>query len=415
MIHIKNPFDAIQHCRSCSRNSLDQILDLGQQPLANSLRSVNDKSKEEAYPLSLFRCDNCTTLQLSVNVNPEIMFNSYFWVTGTSASTREYCINLTKSIMDRCNSLDPNILEIGSNDGTLLFEFSKLTKGKIFGIDPAKNILPKTSSENIKFISEFFNEDFASKFVAQNGKVDVVIARNVLSHVSDLNDVMRGIDIILDDEGVCIIEFHDAAKIISEIQYDSIYHEHTYYHSIKSMTYALKSGNLKPFDATLGPISGGCVVLYSSKSERPDSAELVKNIKREMDLGVYSLQKWKNFGVEALRNIAMIRDIFSNIESGDICAFGASARSSTLLNSVGKATQVLKGIADNNTLKWGLVSPGTELLIYNPEILINDSVSKIFISAFNFENEIVKEIKTKLNWTGEIITPLPNTIRRYNI
>ena len=408
-------FVEVLNCRSCGAVAPDEILNLGDQPLANSLLNQDGIYNEKKFPLVLMRCNYCTTLQLSISVNPKILFSSYFWVTGTSRLTRDYCKDLAKKVLERSQVDKPKILEIGSNDGTLLLEFENLGAGESFGIDPAKNVIPELSDSKVTYIPEFFTENFAKEFVTKFGQVDIVIARNVLSHVPDLNDVMRGINLVLSPEGTCVTEFHDANKIISETQYDSIYHEHTYYHSLKSMTFALANANLKPFDGYVGPISGGCIVLFSSRQERKPSDDLLSLLETENSLGVYSLKSWKEFASRALANISSIRDEFQKISNSNLCAFGSSARSSTLLNAVGEESKIIAGIADNNPRKWGMLSPGLHFQIANPSTLINDTVKTIFICAFNFETEIVNQLKSELNWSGEVIVPLPNVLRKYRI
>jgi SAM-dependent methyltransferase len=406
-------FVEVQNCRSCGALAPEEILNLGDQPLANSLLTVDGIYNEKRFPLVLMRCGSCTTLQLSINVNPKILFSSYFWVTGTSRSTRNYCADLAKNVLERVQVDKPRILEIGSNDGTLLLEFEKLGVGESFGIDPAINVIPESSNSKVTYIPEFFTEDFAKGFVAKYGQVDLVIARNVLSHVPDLNDVMRGINLVLSQEGTCVTEFHDANKIISETQYDSIYHEHTYYHSLRSMTFALANADLKPFDGYIGPISGGCIVLFSSRQDRKISDTLLSLLETEKSLGVYNMKSWKEFAAQALSNISSIKNEFQKISNGTMYAFGSSARSSTLLNAVGEESKAITGIADNNPRKWGMLSPGLHLQIANPSTLINESVKTIFICAFNFESEIVNQLKHELNWSGEVIVPLPNVLRKY--
>ena len=408
-------FVEVLNCRSCGVAALEEILNLGDHPLANSLLTQKSISDEKRFPLVLMRCNHCTTLQLSINVNPKILFSSYFWVTGTSRTTLDYCQDLAKNVLDRIQVKKPKILEIGSNDGTLLLEFEKLGAGDTFGIDPAENVIPELSHSKITYIPEFFTEDFAKRFVQKYGQVDLVIARNVLSHVPDLNDVMRGINLVLSPEGMCITEFHDANKIISEIQYDSIYHEHTYYHSLRSMTFALANASLKPFDGYVGPISGGCIVLFSSRQDKKISDGLLSLLEAENALGVYSIKSWKEFASQVLSNIASIKSELKMISNSNICAFGSSARSSTLLNAIGGESKTIAGIADNNPRKWGMLSPGLHLPIANPSTLINDTVKTIFICAFNFEMEIVNQLKNELNWSGEVIVPLPNVLRKYRI
>ena len=416
MWRIKN-FIIIKECRTCGSKKLDEILNLGDQPLANSLLNARDISKELYFPLALVRCDKCSTLQLSINVDPKILFNSYFWVTGTSNSTKAYCADLARNIMSRTKISDPKILEIGSNDGTLLSEFEKLGIENLFGVDPAKNVIPKFSNSNVKYITEFFTEGYAKELISNFGEFDIVIARNVLSHVPNLNDVVRGISLVLKKEGVCVIEFHDANKLMKETQYDSIYHEHTYYHSIKSMAYALSEGDLIPYDGYTGPISGGSVIIFSSHQKKESTSSFKELVKNEESLGVYEKINWENFAINAKLNIESIRKEFQSLKRTErnVCAFGASARSSTLLNAVGLESNVLTGIADNNQRKWGQLSPGVHLEIFDPKEIINNNIKTIFINAFNFEKEITTQIKEQLNWSGQVVVPLPNNLRKYEI
>ena len=413
----KNSFIKIDGCRTCSSKKLDEILNLGDQPLANSLLNPNDISKELYFPLILVRCDKCSTLQLSINVDPKILFNSYFWVTGTSNFTKAYCADLARNILSRTKISKPKILEVGSNDGTLLSEFEKLGVENLFGVDPAENVIPETSNSNIKYIPEFFTEEFTKQLIPKLGQFDIVIARNVLSHVPNLNDVVRGISSVLKKDGICVIEFHDANKLMKETQYDSIYHEHTYYHSIKSMTYALLEGNLIPYDGYTGPISGGSVIIFSSHQNKESTSSFKTLIKEEESLGVYEKINWEKFAINAKLNIDSIKVEFQSLKKAkrSVCAFGASARSSTLLNAVGIESNVLTGIADNNQRKWGQLSPGIHLEIVDPKEIINKNVKTIFINAFNFEKEITTQIKKELNWSGQVIVPLPNKLRKYEI
>lgn len=406
--------ELIDSCRICDSKNIHVILDLGVQPLANALRELGDSSEEKKFPLVLLRCRNCTSVQLSVNVNPKLMFQNYFWVTGTSETAREHChrlaVELSKYLED-----GQTVLEIGSNDGTLLREFLKFTSGEIYGIDPAVDIYQETGDSKIKVVTDFFTSKFASGFRNQFGQVDLVVARNVLSHVPDLKDVFAGIDLLLSPTGIFVVEFHEATKILSEIHYDSIYHEHTFYHSIKSMTEAQSKIGLIPFDVIQSPISGGSHVLISSKIPRPPSKRLLEAKKNEEASGVGSEGVWMDFAKKSKENLAQIRDFLVRHQDISLIAFGASARSSTLINAVGAASKSLTAIADNNPLKWNKLSPGLHLPIESPKSLITENVKVVFICPFNFEEEIVKYLQADLGWHGQVFLPLPDKPRVYTI
>ena len=413
-LDLNTNFKTIINCRICNSEKLQEILDLGIQPLANNLRSFEEQTLERKFPLILLRCSDCTSIQLSVNVNPNLMFQEYLWITGTSQSARDHCDNLADYISEFSKEFSV-ILEIGSNDGTLLKALKEKTNSKLHGVDPAQNIMESFQEDGIQNHNSFFDLNFASSFYSKFGAVDVVIARNVLSHVPDILEVMNGIDLILAPEGICLIEFHEASKILTEIHYDSIYHEHTFYHSIKSMTKALSHVGLIPFDLIKSPISGGSFVLVSSRNGIKASSRLNEAEQFEESLGVHDEKAWINFAKLSKRNLTSINKYLIENSNRKIRAFGASARSSTLINAIGDNSKYLTAIADNNPLKWGKYSPGQHLLIDSPKEIIQKDTEIVFICPFNFETEITTYLAKELDWHGEVVLPLPNQIRKYLI
>jgi SAM-dependent methyltransferase len=413
-LDLNTDYRTIINCRICNSEKLQEILDLGIQPLANNLRSFEEQTLERKFPLILLRCSDCTSVQLSVNVNPNLMFQDYLWITGTSQSAQDHCDKLAGYISQLVNKPSV-ILEIGSNDGTLLKALKKKTNAELHGVDPAQNLTNTFIVDGIQNHNSFFDLEFATTFLTNLGKVDVVIARNVLSHVPDIVEVMNGIDLILAPDGICMIEFHEASKILTEIHYDSIYHEHTFYHSIKSMTKALSHVGLIPFDLIKSPISGGSFVLVSSRNCTKASSRLKEAEDLEESLGVYDEKAWLNFAKLSKQNLASINKYLTENSNRKIKAFGASARSSTLINAIGENSKYLTAIADNNPLKWGKHSPGQHLLIDSPKKIIEKDTEIVFICPFNFETEITTYLAKELDWHGEVVLPLPNQIRKYSI
>lgn len=407
-------FEKVVNCRTCLSEEISELLDLGLHPLANSLLDNPDQD-EILVPLVLIRCESCTTVQLSVNVNPSLMFQTYLWVTGTTTTAKNHCNNLAKSLIAKSSKPNPRVLEIGSNDGTLLEALVENGAKEAIGVDPASNLQPTHLTGGIKLIEGFFSESLVTTYSQKIGKVDVIVARNVLSHVPSLNNVMQGIDKLIADDGMLVIEFHEASKILTELHYESIYHEHTFYHSIRSVQAALSQIGFNIFDISESPISGGSHVIYASRLYRAKTPELERAILSEEQLGVYNSNSWKVFAVRALDNLDQLRKLLTSESDSSWVAFGASARSSTLLNTIGSPAKNLQAIADNNPLKQGKYSPGLHIPIDNPKKIITCDVEKVFICAFNFEEEIVNFLKTELMWSGEVVLPLPSSIRRYSI
>jgi hypothetical protein len=409
-----NSFTEIAACRTCLSPDLSEVLDLGLHPLANSLVSEDSAEQELRIPLILIRCSSCTTVQLSVNVNPKLMFQNYLWVTGTTETARNHCTQLANEILSRCTVANPVALEIGSNDGTLAFELSRAGAALVVGVDPASNLKPE-KSVGVTFVEGFFNKSLGEELAASGTTADIVVARNVLSHVPDLNDVMLGIHSIVSEEAIVVIEFHEASGILRELHYESIYHEHTFYHSIRSIQAALSQIDFTIFDVTKSPISGGSFVVYASRSDRNLSRELSEVLAQEEQSGIYEEQAWVKFAEKSRQNLDELRKIFSSEKDSRWVAFGASARSSTLLNSIGEPASVFDCLIDNNPLKQGKKSPGLHLPILSPELGITSDVEKVFVCAFNFEGEIIEHLRNVCDWKGEVILPLPTNIRRYFI
>ena len=408
---MQKSYKLITNCRICDSAKIDSILNLGNQPLANALREADDTTEEIYIPLEIVRCDNCTTVQLSVNVDPDIMFKEYFWVTGTTKTATDHLKKLSTFISKRCIKSNPSLLEVGSNDGSLLKILKENDFGQLYGVDPAKNIVESINEPEIIFYTDFFNYSFTENFTRLNGNVDIVVARNVFSHVPDLVNCLKGVANLLTDDGLFVIEFHEATKILTEIHYDSIYHEHTFYHSIKSISEAAKIAGLNPFDIEISPISGGSFILFFSKKLKEKTPNLMGYEISENKSGVLTIQKWQEFAKKSLKNIEDVREYLNNNLGRKICGFGASARSSTLVNAIGSECQNIVGIADNNPLKQGKLSPGIHLQIESPKKLITSDVDIVIVFPFNFEKEIIIFLEETLDWSGEVYLPLPNAPR----
>ena len=252
-------------CRICSSSNLKFVLDLNNQPTANQL-TKNFKQKEIKVPLKLLFCNSCKTTQLSSTVNSKYLFSKYVWVTGTSNVAKKYCQRFVEITKKKFRDVK-FVLEIASNDGTLLKEYKK-NGYKILGVDPAKNIARKANKNKIKTLPSFFDFNLSNYINQKFDKPDMIIARNVIPHVENIHSIIRGFKNLSKKNGVIAVEFHYLYEIIKGLQYDSIYHEHLYYFSLKSISNLFKKYELYPFDYDKSPISGGSIVLYFSHQKK---------------------------------------------------------------------------------------------------------------------------------------------------
>lgn len=397
----------IHRCRICDSGSLAEILDLGAQPPANSLRRSLDVALP-AIPLVLCQCGACGTVQLTETVSPEYLFQDYVWVTGTSGVAQTYSKRFYESMLSRLPAKKLSVLEVASNDGTFLKQF-RAGGHDVVGVEPARNIAAMAEADGIPTVVDFFGLAVARRIVAERGHADVVFARNVIPHVADVHDVIGGMAHCLAVDGVGAIEFHRADVILDGLQYDSIYHEHLVYHSLHSIGILLERFGLKSFDAIESPISGGSWVVYFSKVGRPPTAAYAKLLARESELEITQAQPWQEFARRCAEHRKALHAMVAASKSRGrrLIGYGASARSSTMLNFCGIDRRYLDLVADRSPLKHGHYTPGTDILIADPKTAFATGPDVVLLLAWNFQDEILAQIKSEQGWSGEVIIPLP--------
>lgn len=399
----------ISECRVCKNKNIREFFNLGNQPFANSLLKTPNE-KEKFYPLSLSWCPNCNLVQLNHTADPKELFSNYVWVTATSKTAKEYAVIFYKEILSRTENLHEGYtLEVASNDGTFLIPF--IENGyKALGVDPAKNIADKAIREGVSTICGFFGEELAREIIREYGYAQVVFARNVLPHVANLHDFIKGLRLCLEDEGLLVLEVHYAEKICEELHYDSIYHEHLCYFTLKSIEQLINQYGLFIFDIEKSPISGGSLVLYikKNKTEEKPIVQSYREVEKEIELN--ELSSWEEFAKKAYSHREELLKIMNNLRKEDkiIVGYGASARSSTLLNFCGIDTKFISMIADQNPLKQGFYTAGTHIPIDSPEKVMEKNPDCVFILAWNFADEIIDILRGRINYTGKCIIPLPN-------
>jgi hypothetical protein len=400
-------YETISCCRICNSERIQEILNLGHQPPANSLYK-NDIDMPSVVPLRLVYCQECSTVQLGEDVDPEYLFGKYLWVTGTSATAHDYSYIFAKkalSLLSR-KSDQQFIVEIASNDGTFLRRFSE-SGCKVLGIDPARNIAELANKNGIPTKANFFTKDLAKKILSQQGSADIVFARNVIPHVKEIHSVLKGIETLLNAKSIGIIEVHDAGLIVEDFHYDYIYHEHLFYYTLKTISGLIERYGLHVFDVIRSPISGGSWVLYFSKSRKEKTTKLINYLKTEEEKNVNSYSKWIKFANKVKSHSEILKKM---VLSGDkkILAYGASARSSTLLNFCEINNKHISLVVDKNPMKSGLITAGSNIPIVSFEDGLEDikHADKILLLAWNFQDEIISELR-KVGFSGEFIIPLP--------
>ena len=406
----------IDKCRLCFSKKILPFFNLGKHQPSNSLKNKRN-DKIPAIPLELTFCKTCKVVQLSATASPEMLFRKYVWVTGTSDGAKDYShIFYSRLIKKTKNKKKLFICEIASNDGTFLQKFKK--KGhEVLGVDPAKNIARVANKAGINTIPNFFDKKLSKEINQKLGKADVIFARNVIPHVESIHAIAEGINDLISKDGTVAIEFHYSKKILDELHYDSIYHEHLFYFSIKTLTNFFKNYKLFPFDFDSSQISGGSLVIYFSKQKKKISNKLLNLIKLKNKKKINNLKTWKKFSTDSNKHSQKLLSLIKKISKKNaIIGYGASARSSTLLNYSKINNHYLDFIIDKNSLKNNKFTAGTNIKIYLPRVVKNKIKNYKFciLLAWNFKEEVIKELK-KMKFVGKVIIPLPKKTIIYEI
>ena len=378
-------------CRVCFSKDLKLILDLGEQPLANSYHTLEEKL--DTFPLKLNLCLKCTHTQLSHVVNPSILFENYQYVSGTSNTYKEYIDKLC----DRITTKYPNkkrVLDIACNDGTLLDIFKK--KGwETVGVDPAKNLY-KISSQNHKIFNGFFDENFSKNIQKEQEPFDVIISQNVFAHVDDVHGFLKGCKNLLKSNGKLYIQTSQC-DMYNRGEFDTIYHEHLSFFNVKSMNFLLKTENMYIENLTRENIHGNSYLfeIGTTSDFKDDEPEYSLDFFKEYKNKIYDLKKNLTNVIETYRQ-----------DKYKIIGYGAAAKGNTVLNFLGVNFDY---ILDDCQTKWGLYTPGMNILIQPPDVLKNET-SRILIVllAWNFSEEIINKLK-KYNIPMTILQYFPET------
>jgi len=380
-------------------------------PLVNSFLKKEEIPYEEKFDLSVGFCPNCYLVQLIKNVCPEKLFRDYIYFSSTSKYFLEHCQKtanyLTKKLELNHQSL---VLEIASNDGALLQYFKKFGI-QILGVEPAKNIAEVANKKGLRTIPEFFNYDFAKKLVEeQKIQADLIYGANVLAHVPEIVDFVKGVKIALKPKSTAIFEFPYIGGIM-ENKFDTIYHEHVFYYSLLALRNLFKKADLEIYDVEMIPVQGGSLRIFiSQQGNFPISQNIKSLINQEMKDGFDKIETYQkiNENVGKIKNnlLFLLKKIKNKGKT--IAAYSAPAKGNILLNYFGINKNYLDFIVDKSKEKQGLYTPGTHLLVYPPEKIFEEKPDYLLILCWNIAEEVKEQLKDYYDAGGKFIIPIPN-------
>lgn len=400
----------VKRCRICKSRKLYKFLDLGSMPIPNGFLKKEELGKEEGkYELACFFCEECGLVQTTVVVTPEIMFKNYVYIPSTSKVMMNNFSSLAYQSLERVKYNDNTlVVDIGSNDGSLL-TFFKAFGVRVVGIDPAENLARLAEMKGVPTETLLFGTTAAKKVVKKYGKAKIITATNVMAHIDNLHKVIEGISGLLDDDGYFITEFPYLLDLIHHNEFDTIYHEHLSYFSLKPWKKLVEQYGFNVVDVQRMQIHGGSIRITQAKKRSPRSTALSHLLSLEEHYGLYKKSTYGEFAAKVENLKAELTNTLNGLKKQGrrIVGYGAAAKGNVLTNCFNLGTETLDYIVDSTPYKQGLYTPGKHIPVYAESKLLEDMPDYALILAWNFADEIIEKQQEYKRRGGNFIIPVP--------
>jgi hypothetical protein len=385
-------------CRICGNTELKPVFDLSTQALANDF--VKDgEPRQGHYPLKVLFCERCTLSQLSVIVDPNVLYRNYKYVTSSSQTMKEHFARLLVEFAgEQCGN---RIVEIGSNDGAFLREAQ--TQGwRTLGIDPACNL----EMHGVETILSFFDCESAKQAHTHIGQPAVILARHCVAHMDNLREFVAGLEILCGQETVIAIEIPYMRDTLNRVEFDQVYHEHLNFISLHSLEHLLKGTPFHIHRVIHYAIHGGAVLIMLRRNDsrrEPTVSEYVRDDKT-------TTEDWYRFKVKAQQKIEEMRNsVLARAEYGNaVCGFGASAKAGVWIQACGFSRREISFVTDNSPYKPGCLVPGTDIPVVSQDQLTVIGYAVLF--AWNFRDEVLASQSEWRQNGGRFIIPTHNGV-----
>jgi SAM-dependent methyltransferase len=388
------------------------MVDLGKSPLCESFLPADRlEAMEPFYPLHVRVCTRCWLAQLPSFVPPDEIFHEYAYFSAYSDSWVEHARSYVDMITVRLGlGAESLVVELASNDGYLLQHF--LPKGiPVLGIDPAANVAQAAEQRGVPTLVEFFGTALAKRLVAERGTAELVLGNNVLAQVPDLNDFVAGVARLLAPDGTSTFEFPHLARLLENLQYDTIYHEHFGYFSLTTIIDIFEAHGLQVVDVEELPSHGGSLRVYAchTAARRAPSPEMGELVEREQAEGLLDPDRYRRFARDVEESKRALLEVLIALrrQGKQVVGYGAPGKGNTLLNYCGIRTDLLEYTVDRNPYKHGRFTPGTQIPIYPPERIAETRPDAIVILPWNLAREIADQLAYTNEWGARLIVPIP--------
>lgn len=406
----------ISACRVCKARLLIPVIKLGTTPLANKFLTKAQLDCEEAYyPLEVWRCQRCNFLELGHVVSRQILFDDYLYVSSTShVFVRHFEVFADTVIKKLQLPIQSLVVDIGSNDGILLKPFQ--ARGMdVLGIEPAMKIAQVAQQQGVETIVDYFSTSLAKNILKEKGPARIITATNVFAHIDDLDEVVKGVKMLLDKDGVFIIEVPYVLDLFQKCYFDLIYHEHLSYWAITSLARLLERFQMEVIFVEKVNVHGGSIRVYIQLKHGKDRVKdnnVMKFIRREKAFAFDNMKIYddyvKKIQKKRVELLTMLTALACNKKK--IIGYGAPAKGNTLLNYFNIGTDLLSYIIDDSPWKQGLYTPGKRIPVVSPTDVASDNADYMLIIAWNFAESIIKNNAEFRRRGGRFIIPFPKIV-----
>lgn len=397
-------------CRICGSEKHSLILDYGNVVLAGRLYASPEEQKTEpTYPLSLVFCEDCKHVQIREIIDPSILFSNYVWETGVGTTIMTYCREFAAEVGARTGlPKDGFVVEIASNDGTLLKEF-KASGRRVRGVDPAQRIAEGATSRGIPTHPTFFGLKIAERVLAEEGKADLIVGRNVIAHVADLHGLVGGVRMLLKPGGTAVIECPALLPLYDELQYDQVYHEHIGFHSFDSIERLAAMHGMRAIDVDTVPLHGGSIRCYLVHQDDPrQPTERVHNM-RSAEERLLHAEAWREFGDRVREQKRLLQEELLRLRRDGkiVVGYGASGKGQALIQFCELDTNYVNYIVDKAPIKHGKWTPGSVIPIFDPSHMKTAGVDVLLLFSWNLAQEILEQERELHNRGVRFLHPIP--------